>query len=99
MIVNYLKSYRLQWGRPDSLSLIHSQLEGLTVPKDTSTPFVGQPETTSELPEITEDAPPYFTADTPPGLVSIIMNDWPYSGTSNLYVCRIPDASEHLFAP
>jgi hypothetical protein len=31
-----------------------------------------------------ENAPPYFTADTPPELISIIMNDWPYSGEHTL---------------
>lgn len=32
------------------------------------------------LPPLPADAPAYFIADTPPSLISIISNDWPYSG-------------------
>lgn len=77
-IVNYLKTYRLQWGQPDSRSLLLSALPGLTVPKDAS-----DEDAESGLqaePELPPNIPPYFMADTPPGLISIIMNDWPYSG-------------------
>ncbi|EJC98832.1 uncharacterized protein FOMMEDRAFT_95368 [Fomitiporia mediterranea MF3/22] len=64
-IVDYLLNYRLQWGRPDRLSLLPSQLDYVEIP----------------LCELPEDAPipEYFTADTPSSLISIIQNDWPYS--------------------
>lgn len=71
--VGYLKTYRLQWGQPDRRALLPSALEGLTAPSET------EPVQESPAPE-PENAPPYFTADTPPELISVIMNDWPYSG-------------------
>jgi hypothetical protein len=72
MIVNYLRNYRLQWGKPDRLSLLPSIILDNV---DTSE----QPaRTNSDL-----DVPTYFKADTPPELISIIMNDWPYSGTTS----------------
>ena len=85
-LVNYLKTYRLQWGKPDALSLIPSKLEGLTVPKAASVQSNGHSAPSVEMPELPADAPPYFTADTPPELISIIMNDWPYSGTVHTFV-------------
>ncbi|GJE88488.1 DUF3605 domain-containing protein [Phanerochaete sordida] len=73
-MVSYLKTYRLQWGKPDARSLLPSSLPGLTTPKEASD--VGEPQAEPELPP---NVPPYFTADTSPELISIIMNDWPYS--------------------
>lgn len=75
-MVNYLFNKRLQWGQPDTLSLLRSSVEesgAITVPRQFSRDGPG------ELPPIPPDAPPYFKADTPPELISIIMNDWPYS--------------------
>lgn len=76
MLVNYLRTYRLQWGQPDRLSLLPSMLDvaggSHTVASLTTNP--------PKLPPKPVDAPPYFTADTPPEFISIIMNDWPYSG-------------------
>ncbi|KIP09689.1 hypothetical protein PHLGIDRAFT_502877 [Phlebiopsis gigantea 11061_1 CR5-6] len=75
-MVNYLTTYRLQWGQPDRLSLLASSLDGLTAPQDnsnaTGTQQVPEPATPPQ-------APQYFTADIPRELISIIMNDWPYS--------------------
>ncbi|KAG7088125.1 hypothetical protein E1B28_012150 [Marasmius oreades] len=66
-MVNYLLKYRLQWGKPDTLTLLPSTLK----PKDSET----NPNTpTNSLPP-----PQYFTRDVPPEYVSIIQNDWPYS--------------------
>lgn len=74
-MANYLRSYRLQWGRVDTLSKIPSCL---------SSPVgdVNFREVTlleSGLPSLPPGTKPYFTADIPLQLVSIIMNDWPYS--------------------
>lgn len=64
--VDYLLNYRLQWGKPDRLSLLPSKLDCVE----------------TEAEPLPEDAPlpDYFTADIHPSLVSIIQNDWPYSG-------------------
>lgn len=66
--MEYLLKYRLQWGKPDRLSLLPSELKCDDV----------------EVEPLPEDAPlpAYFTADIHPSLVSIIQNDWPYSGES-----------------
>ncbi|GBE83065.1 hypothetical protein BKA93DRAFT_764438 [Sparassis latifolia] len=83
--VNYLLTKRLRWGEPDRQSRLcslldedHSVLDGLD--SDCN-------ETSTELPPISADAPHHFTADTPPELISIIMNDWPYS---------VPPEVEHI---
>lgn len=71
---NYLLKYRLRWGQPDRLSVLRPQNGGadeITILHDPDS-----------LPIPTVD---YFRADTPPHLVSIIVNDWPYSGTSGLF--------------
>ncbi|KAI0795254.1 hypothetical protein BC629DRAFT_313711 [Irpex lacteus] len=70
-IVNYLRTYRLQWGKPDRLALLPSILNDTEAQ---STPASGD-----DLPSTPVDVPPYFKADAPPELISIIMNDWPYS--------------------
>ena len=80
---NYLIKYRLQWGKADTLSKLPSRLSipVVTVEKDD----VGHgmiPLLPSGLPPIPPDTKPYFTANIPLQLVSIIMNDWPYSGGS-----------------
>lgn len=75
-LANYLRSYRLQWGRVDTLSKMPSCLSS---PVDD----VNLGEVTlleSGLPPLPPGTKPYFTADIPLQLVSIIMNDWPYSG-------------------
>ncbi|KAH8085412.1 hypothetical protein BXZ70DRAFT_900205 [Cristinia sonorae] len=74
-IVNYLRDHRLQWGKPDKISLLPSRLDD-----DNDTNHVSQ--NSSSIPTDTQlpaDTPSYFTADTPSELISIIMNDWPYS--------------------
>lgn len=75
--VNYLLEHRLQWGKPDRLSRLKSVLDPL------ASEIVETTNGTS-TPEIPPDAPAYFKADTPPALISIIMNDWPYSGAHSL---------------
>lgn len=77
--VKYLLTYRLQWGKRDARSLLKSTLDipyTLLSDKD----VVNGP--SGELPPLPPNAPPFFKADTPPDLISIIMNDWPYSGRS-----------------
>ncbi|KAI6006462.1 hypothetical protein EDC04DRAFT_2782236, partial [Pisolithus marmoratus] len=68
VIVNYLLDYRLQWGKPDTLSLLPSKLEEFK-------------ETATKVSQVSNVAPQYFTADIPfnSDLICIIQNDWPYS--------------------
>jgi hypothetical protein len=78
-VANYLIKYRLQWGKADTISKLPSRLSPPAAEKDD----VGTgkvPLLASGLPPIPPDTKPYFTADIPLQLVSIIMNDWPYSG-------------------
>jgi len=72
---NYLRSYRLQWGRADALSKIPSRLSSPVGDVDYREITLLE----SGLPPIPPGSKPYFTADIPSQLVSIIMNDWPYS--------------------
>jgi hypothetical protein len=78
--VNYLINYRLQWGKPDTLSLLPSTLDGgaTTRPNEAS---ITLPRSDQPLPSLPQDAPEYFKADIPADseLISIIQNDWPYS--------------------
>jgi len=94
-MVNYLLSHRLQWGKPDKLSILSSRLlvessvngieNGSAVSDATAQTSSGEgvPPVPS-LPSIPLNAPAYFTADTPPELISIITNDWPYSVPSDI---------------
>ena len=77
VVVNYLRNYRLQWGQPDRLALLPSILN---IPEEQSA-TVPVPHN-GGLPPIPIDPPPYFKADMSPQLISVIMNDWPYSGTT-----------------
>lgn len=61
----------MQWGKPDTLSLLKSQLE------EPARPTKGLEEQSSS------ESKTYFTADIDPELISIIQNDWPYSGISS----------------
>lgn len=65
-LVNYLLEYRLQWGQPDKLSLLKSVIVD------------EEPENLCNGSEIGELE--YLKADSPRILISIIQNDWPYSG-------------------
>ncbi|KAI0338872.1 hypothetical protein BDW22DRAFT_1337144 [Trametopsis cervina] len=78
-IVNYLRNYRLQWGKPDRLSLLPSALPETDTVETEPTGIIRAANDNSQLPPVPADAPPYFTADTPHEFISIIMNDWPYS--------------------
>ena len=80
-IANYLREHRLQWGKTDTLSKLPSRLftPGITnTDGDINSGKVALLD--SGLPQIPPGTKPYFTADIPFHLVSIIMNDWPYSG-------------------
>jgi len=84
---NYLRRYRLQWGKADTLSKLPSRLSPPVV--STENGDIGSGEATtlaSGLPPIPSGTKPYFTADIPLQLVSIITNDWPYS---------VPPSIEH----
>ncbi|KAH9936542.1 uncharacterized protein B0H18DRAFT_325908 [Fomitopsis serialis] len=82
-MVNYLLTYRLQWGKRDARSLLKSTLD---VPDSLVAKDEVANAPTGELPPLPSNAPPYFKADTSPELISIIMNDWPYS---------VPNEVEH----
>jgi hypothetical protein len=71
---NYLLKYRLRWGQPDRLSVLKpykGNIDDISILDDPDS-----------LPIPTVD---YFRVDTPPHLISIIVNDWPYSGTGGLF--------------
>ena len=68
-VANYLNTYRLQWGKPDTKSLLRSTFDDPISPSAVET----KPTTVAE--SLT-----HFTANTPEELISIILNDWPYSG-------------------
>ncbi|KAG2344473.1 hypothetical protein BDR05DRAFT_989299 [Suillus weaverae] len=76
--VNYLINHRLQWGQPDTLSLLPSALDSDTRLEDVS---ISSPKSNQPLPPLPPDAPKYFKADIPTDseFISIIQNDWPYS--------------------
>lgn len=61
---NYLMTSRLQWGKPDHLSLLPSALKA---------------EDWHHTPGPLGEVPKYFTSDISPQFLSIIQNDWPYS--------------------
>ncbi|KAF8476643.1 hypothetical protein DFH94DRAFT_634849 [Russula ochroleuca] len=76
---NYLIRYRLRWGQADTLSKLPSRLSPPVVPLENGDIGSGKiPVLASGLPPIPPDTKPYFTADIPLQLVSIITNDWPY---------------------
>ena len=68
---NYLLNHRLQWGKPDTLSLLTSALDDWSVA------------TTENGERELYPTPEYFKADIPfnSELICIRQNDWPYSGT------------------
>jgi hypothetical protein len=91
--VNYLMKYRLQWGKPDTLSLLQSSLDWSIISGQNSRgllpPTSGEAATHEQKPSVTTaDDPNYFTASTPSELISIILNDWPYSGWHLFYYMR-----------
>ncbi|KAG1899973.1 uncharacterized protein F5891DRAFT_952994 [Suillus fuscotomentosus] len=75
---NYLINHRLQWGKPDTLSLLPSALDSDIRLKDVS---ISSSKFNQLLPPLPPDAPEYFKADIPfdSEFISIIQNDWPYS--------------------
>ncbi|KAJ7778376.1 hypothetical protein B0H16DRAFT_1503300 [Mycena metata] len=80
-IVNYLMNFRLQWGRPDTLSLLGSAVQdtGMSTPPVFESIATEDLTVLRELPPLPADAPAYFSASTPRQYISIIQNDWPYS--------------------
>ena len=79
-LVNYLMTYRLRWGQPDTIAILKSSLDFITPATEISAPV----ERIEKLPPLPPDAPTHFVADTPPEFMFIAMNDWPYSGTSSI---------------
>ena len=65
-------NHRLRWGQPDTLSLLKSDLVHNSVAERPESPDI-----TSPIPSV---IPPYFSWETPSQFISIIENDWPYSG-------------------
>ncbi|KAI0822063.1 hypothetical protein BC628DRAFT_1328389 [Trametes gibbosa] len=87
-MVNYLLNFRLQWGQPDSISILRSLLDEPhardTAALDTANVSsqetnVSDPKMPRKLPALAAGAPLYFRAEMPAELLSIMMNDWPYS--------------------
>lgn len=76
---NYLLKYRLRWGQPDRLSMLKPYKGSID-----ETPIIEDPHL---LPIPAVD---YFRADTPPHLISTIVNDWPYSGMSSFLHLHFP---------
>ena len=75
---------------PDALTKLPSRLFSPTVTAEKGN--IGSRNVSvlaSGLPPIPPDTKPYFTADIPSQLVSIIMNDWPYSGRCTRF-CLMP---------
>lgn len=64
----YLLTHRIQWGEPDRLSILRPLSK-----EDEQIALNGRVDPV-------EPAVDYFRADTPPHLISITLNDWPYSG-------------------
>jgi len=62
-------NHRLQWGKPDTLSLLTTTIVD---ERSIDGPGCDSGDDT--------DPPPYFSWETPAKYVSIIQNDWPYSG-------------------
>ncbi|KAH9983314.1 hypothetical protein BJV74DRAFT_850752 [Russula compacta] len=86
-MANYLCRYRLRWGRADTLSKLPSRLSPPVISAKNGDISSGKVAVLdSGLPPIPPDIKPYFTADVPLQLVSIITNDWPYS---------VPPSIEH----
>ena len=80
-VENYLVRYRLQWGKADTISKLPSRLSPPVVTAEKDDVDTGKVTLlASGLPPIPPDTKPHFTANIPLQLVSIIMNDWPYSG-------------------
>ncbi|KAF8627394.1 hypothetical protein AX17_006209 [Amanita inopinata Kibby_2008] len=75
-IHDYLLNYRLQWGKPDGLSLMSPNYDASA--KDQAS-LNSRNSPRKGLPPLPSDAPPYFTSDIPSEYLSIILNDWPYS--------------------
>lgn len=89
--MNYLLNYRLQWGQPDTLSVLRSSLDERHAQAPTNgTAPSPDPKTPGKLPPLPPNAPRYFRADIPPELLSITMNDWPYSGMWTQPTSHIP---------
>lgn len=96
-VVDYLVKHRLQWGKPDTLSLLRSSLDEPVINSRDSRMRMLSSSDTQALPQVviaaslqanandsrspvaTADRLAHFSINTPPELVSIIQNDWPYS--------------------
>jgi hypothetical protein len=85
-------NHRLQWGRSDRLAVLPSAHDGRVDGGYEN----GEAHADTKEIEVTASTPSYFTADMPPELISVIRNDWPYSGTeSSLKYIQI---SAHFFS-
>ncbi|KAJ3569388.1 hypothetical protein NP233_g5081 [Leucocoprinus birnbaumii] len=105
---NYLLNHRLQWGKADTLSLLTSALDEPHKPAVNGHSVLLLKEPTipvapKALPPLPADAPEYFSVDTPPEYISIILNDWPYSVPAEiehtLIWTRIPIYHDTLVPP
>ncbi|KAJ4482328.1 hypothetical protein J3R30DRAFT_2159166 [Lentinula aciculospora] len=84
-IVNYLLNHRLQWGKPDTYSMLPSA-------------FRDEPDNRTEGSD--DISPTYFSSNTPDKYVSIIQNDWPYSEIEHSLVwTKIPIFHPQIISP
>jgi hypothetical protein len=75
--VNYLLKHRLRWGQPDTSSVLKSGLHYNTGSTTEPSKSVSRPDITIPISSV---IPPYFSWETPSQFISIVQNDWPYSG-------------------
>lgn len=72
MLAHYVLQCRLRWGEPDTQCLLDQDSPLYHDPPDLDPNYC--------LPPLPDDAPALFTVGIPESLISIIRNDWPYSG-------------------
>ncbi|KAF7298758.1 hypothetical protein MIND_00823300 [Mycena indigotica] len=95
-MVNYLVNRRLQWGMPDTLSLLGPPFPQDDIPS-IATALTDLQSTATSL------SPPYLSPSMPSEYLSVITNDWPYSVpasvTHTLVWTKIPIFHPSLIDP
>lgn len=71
-LAHYVLQCRLRWGEPDTQCLLDQDPPVYRDSPDFDPSYC--------LPPLPDDAPALFTLDIPKRLISIMRNDWPYSG-------------------
>ena len=73
-------NHRLQWGRPDRLAILPSARDECRVDGGYENGEANADTKEIEVPTPIISTHSYFTANMPSELISVIRNDWPYSG-------------------